>query len=138
MFENFKSILLRGFVVWLIIIFAEFIHGTLRVFLLQPIVGDFSARQIAVFSGMVIILIISLILVRWMRAENNSQLIAVGVFWLILTLSFEILLGRFGFNLSWERIFSDYNILNGGLLPIGLIFLVFAPLIAENVRKTFF
>lgn len=134
MLNGFFSIFWRGFVVWLIIIFAEFLHGTLRVLLLQPFAGDFRARQISVFTGILIILTISYFFVGWLRASNNSQLFLVGLLWLVLTVAFEISLGRL-LNLSWERIFSDYDIRNGGLMPIGLLFLVFAPLIAAKLKR---
>jgi hypothetical protein len=57
----------------------------------------------------------------------------VGLLWLVLTVGFEILLGRL-LNLSWARIFSDYDLRNGGLMPIGLLFLIFAPLIAAKLK----
>jgi len=130
------SVFRRGFAVWLVIIFAEFLHGTARVLLLEPVVGDFRARQITVLTGILIILTISGFFVRWLRAANNFQLFFVGVMWLALTAAFEISLGRM-LNLSWERILSDYDIFNGGLMPLGLLFLVFAPFIANGLRKKF-
>jgi hypothetical protein len=41
---------MRAFVVWLAIAAAETIHGVLRTMYVAPIVGDFTARQIAVFT----------------------------------------------------------------------------------------
>jgi hypothetical protein len=38
-------LLKRALVVWLILIAAEFIHSTLRVVFLVPIVGDWHSRQ---------------------------------------------------------------------------------------------
>lgn len=130
-----KFLLFRAFAVWLVIIAAETVHGTLRVLFLEPYFGDFRARQIAVFSGAVIILIIALLFIRFVRAAGNFQLFAVGLFWLALTLIFELSLGRFVLNLSWQRIFSDYNIGQGGLLTFGLIILLLAPLIASSFRR---
>ncbi len=130
-------VILRGFAVWLIIIFAESLHGTARAILLEPLVGDFRARQIAVFTGALIILTISFLFVRWLRAINSRQLLAVGFLWLVLTVAFEILLGRFVMRLSWERIFSDYDISSGGLMPFGLLFLIFAPFIAAQLKEKF-
>lgn len=118
------------------IICAESLHGTLRVIFLEPLVGDFRARQIAVFTGALIILTISTIFVHWLRAENFRQLLAVGFFWLLLTVAFEILLGHFVMQFSWSRIFSDYDISNGGLMSIGLMFLLFAPLIANELTAS--
>ena len=126
----------RGLVVWLVIIFAEFLHGTARTLFLQPLVGDFRARQIAVFTGILIILAVSYGFADWLRAATYRQLFLVGGLWVGLTLIFEIALGRL-LNLSWERILSDYDISNGGLMPLGLLFLTFAPLIARALKDRF-
>lgn len=134
--EGILFILLRGLKVWLVIIGAEILHGTARVILLQPLIGDFRARQLGVFTGILIILAISYLFIGWLRAANNWQLLCVGLLWLGLTAAFEISLGRL-LNLSWERIFSDYDIANGGLMGFGLLFLVFAPLIAAKIKGGF-
>lgn len=126
---------LRSFAVWLVIILAESIHGTLRTFLLEPRIGDFRARQISVFTGALIILAITFFFIRWISARKLSQFLTIGAFWVILTVAFEIALGRFVMNASWERIFSDYKIWEGGLMPLGLIFLLFTPTIAAKMRK---
>ena len=129
------SVFLRGFAVWLIIIFAEGLHGTARLIWLQPVVGDFRARQAAVFTGVLIIFVISFLLIKWIGATRNFQLMAVGFLWLVLTFAFEVMLGRFVMQFSWKRIFSDYDISIGGLLPFGLLFLMFAPLLAAKLKE---
>lgn len=125
----------RGFIVWLIIISAEVVHGILRGLFLAPAVGDFRARQIAVFTGIIIIFTIAYYTVRWINSSRTSQLFIIGLIWLVLTLAFEILLGRFAAGFSWERIFSDYNMAKGGLLPFGLLAMTFMPLAAAKIRK---
>ena len=124
----------RGFIVWLVIIAAEFLHGTARILLLEPMIGDFRARQISVFTAILIIFAISYAFVGWLRAAGNLQLFLIGLMWLALTIAFEIVLGRL-MNLSWERILSDYDIANGGLMPLGLLFLTFAPIIAARLKN---
>ncbi len=108
--SNQQIIFLKTFVVWLIIIFAEMRHGTARVLWLEPFVGEFRARQIAVFIGSGIILAIAISLIRWIGATNIPQLLIIGVLWLSLTVGFELLLGRLFMGLSWARIASDYNL----------------------------
>ena len=49
----------RGVVVWCGIIIVEVFHGIARTVLLAPLVGDFRARQIAVFTGSILILIVA-------------------------------------------------------------------------------
>jgi hypothetical protein len=124
----------RSLAVWLLLIAAEILHGILRAILLVPFVGDFRSRQIGVFTGSLIILAIALAFVRWIGATRSSQLLGIGVMWLILTLAFEILFGMFVVGTSWERLAADYNILEGGLLPFGMIFLAMSPWIAGKVR----
>lgn len=48
------------------------------------------------------------------------------------TLVFEIALGRLVLNYSWERMVSDYEIAQGGLMLIGLAVLLFALLITAT------
>src|SRR5437870_4795496 len=109
---------LRGLAIWILIVLAESLHGTARKLFLESYVGDFRARQIAVFTGAAIILLIALLSVRWLRANGTFELIRVGLLWLGLTVAFEWLLGRAVLKYSWERIASDYNLFEGGLLPI--------------------
>ena len=125
---------LRAFAVWLVIIGAESVHGALRMKFLTPVVGDFRARQISVFTGALLILGIAWLLVRWLRAETTRTLVEVGLLWLVLTVLFEVGLGRLAFNYSWERIFSDYDISQGSLMSIGLVLLTLAPILAAKLR----
>ena len=129
-----EGMLLRSFCVWAVIILTEIVHGTFRVIFLQPILGDFRARQISVFTGSLLILLIATAFSNWVRATKRKQLIFIGLLWSVLTLCFEVILGRFILGFSWERIGSDYNIFQGGLLPLGIFVLIFAPLFAAKLR----
>ena len=100
----------------------------------MPHVGEFRSNQIGVFTGSVIILVIALVFVRWIGVSRTIDLLAVGLLWLVLTLAFEILFGRFVVGASWERLAADYNVLEGGLLPFGMLVLMLSPLIAGKVR----
>ena len=128
------GICIRALVVWLVIIVAEILHGIVRAVALVPIVGEFRSNQIGVFTGSLIILVIAWLSIRWTGASRNSDLIMVGSLWLALTLAFELLFGRLVMNLSWQRLLADYNLLAGGLMPLGLLVLLFAPLIASKVH----
>jgi hypothetical protein len=73
--------------------------------------------------------------IRWIGARLPSESLMVGAIWLVLTVAFEVLFGRFVMGLNWERIDADYNMLNSGLMPIGLFFLFFHPMIAVKLRS---
>ena len=123
----------RAFAVWLLLITAEVAHGIVRALVLTPVVGDFRARQLGVFTGSLLILLITALTIRWIRANRLRTLLTIGSLWVALTVSFEISLGRM-LGYSWERIASDYNMLEGGLLPIGFVIMATAPLIAVRLK----
>ena len=54
-------------------------------------------------------------------------MLLVGAAWVLLTISFEIVLGRMLMGLSWARIWSDYDVTRGGLMPLGLLVMLAAP-----------
>jgi hypothetical protein len=126
--------LVRAAVVWLLLMAAEIVHGILRTLWLAPVVGDFRARQIAVFSGSLLILLIVSVTIRWMRPSTPRLLISIGLLWVVLTVGFEIGFGRFILGYSWNRLASDYNLREGGLLPIGLLVMALSPWLAMRIR----
>lgn len=51
------------------------------------------------------------------------------------TVVFEIILGGLVMDLSWVRILEDYNVVDGGLMPFGLLFMFAAPIIWQWLAK---
>ena len=128
-------IILKSILVWLVFILAESLNGTARIFWLIPLLGENLAHQISFAIGSLLILVIATLFIRWLEASKLSQLLSIGLIWLLLTVLFEIALGRFVLAYSWQQIAADYNVLQGGLMPIGLVLLVFSPLIAAKIRR---
>lgn len=122
------KVLSRGLIVWLIIIIFESIHGVARGLILEPIIGDFRARQVSVFIGAGLIVAVTFIFVRWLKGSRAIDFILVGMMWVALTVIFKIALGRMVMDLSWERIASDYDLSSGGLMPLGLLVMLFVPI----------
>ena len=127
--------LVRALAVWLLIVFAESVHGTLRQLFLAPLIGDFAARRIAFFVALLLIFLIAYFFIRWISAPNVQSLFAVGLMWMILMTLFEFGLGLFVMNYSWERMFEDYDVSRGGLMGFGLLFMIFAPWLAVKLRS---
>jgi hypothetical protein len=169
-----KRLFARALAVWLLIILAESIHGTLRTLLLVPVVGDFPARQISVFTGAVIIFAIAWFTHRWVFAPSpgprhveavipsdavkschsqpstgelagrfpgrnpsfpaEAAHLIIGTLWVIFTIAFEITLGRL-LGMPWSRILEDYNLMQGGLMPIGLLAMWATPWLVSRLKQ---
>jgi hypothetical protein len=123
----------RAVSVWFLIAFAESVHGTLRRIFLVPRIGEKLSHQIGVVIGSAIIFIISWLCIRWIGSVSFRQQLQVGLLWLVLTLIFEFSLGYL-FGYSLERILSDYNISEGGLMVFGVLFMLFVPSLAARSR----
>ena len=127
-------VLQRASAVWLVLMTGEVIHGTLRTLFVEPLIGSFVARQLSVFSGSALMLGVAYLFIRWIGTSSARQRIAVGLLWLAFTLAFELGVGHYVFGLPWERLVEDFDLLHGGLLPIGLVILTLSPLIAARWR----
>ena len=127
--------ILRMTGVWLLIILAETLHGTFRTLLIEPLIGGKTARQAAVFTGAVIFFAIAYFLVGRTGVQSSPGLLASGAYWVVLTVGFEFALGFWLLGLPAERLFSDYDLASGGLMPVGLLLLLFTPLAADRLRR---
>jgi uncharacterized BrkB/YihY/UPF0761 family membrane protein len=125
---------LRGIGVWLAIIACESLHGTLRELLLTPRIGALRAHQVTVFTGSLLIIGVATALARWLDVRDPRMLIRLGLLWVVLTVAFEALLGRFVLGMSWSQISADYDLARGGFMTFGLLVLTLAPLIGARLR----
>ena len=128
---------IRAFLVWFVLMGVEFCHGAVRTLFLSPLLGDYAARQVSVFTGSILIIFVAYIFIHWIRAGSAVSQIAVGVLWLILTIAFEAGFGHYVFNLPWEAVLEEFNLLKGRMMPLGLIVLTFSPMIAARLRARF-
>jgi hypothetical protein len=126
--------LARGFLAWLLIAVLETLHGIARTLWLMPLLGDRPARQLAIVGGIAIVFVVALGTIRWIDARGDRRKLLVGLQWLVLMVSFDVLLGR-SLGFGWERILADFNPLAGGFLGLGMATMVVAPWLAGRLRN---
>ena len=61
-----------AFLVWILLISVEFVHGSLRAIFLVPVRGDFRPRHTGVFIGSVLILLVTDVFVGSLRAPDSG------------------------------------------------------------------
>lgn len=123
----------RAAAVWCLIIAAETVHGVLRHLLLVPAVGDRAARQIGFVAGSVIVLAISAWTARWMAARTRRAQVAVGVAWMVALGCFEVGMA-FMRDDAWSRLRAEFDPREGGLMALGLVIVLLAPMIGAGLR----
>jgi hypothetical protein len=125
--------LLRPFVVWLAFILAESVLGALRRLITAPDL-EHLAHQVGVAVGVLLILGLCWANLRWMRIRTTRRAWAVGGFWVVLTVAFEIGLGR-ALGFGWDRILADYDLAQGGFMGLGLAAMALSPWAALSLRR---
>jgi len=69
-------------------------------------------------------------MVPWIGITNSNGLLLIGMILASFMALFDIILGRYIIKQKWSVVLSDFNILNGNFLLIGLIGMIFLPLLA--------
>ena len=129
------SLAARALAVWGLIMVLEVGNGLLRKVIIEFFVDDLTARQIGVALGSVMIVLVAYLTAGWLRVRGTRTPLLVGAGWVLLTVAFEILLGRMVLGLDWARIGADYDLRHGGLMPIGLLVMAAAPLLGARLRR---
>jgi hypothetical protein len=124
----------RAVAAWLVLLAVMMVNGTFRVLVVQPRLGEDAARQAACVTGIVLILGTTALLRPWLGPIGTGGLVAVGVSWLVLTVTFEFLFGHYVAGMSFESLAAEYDVARGRLWPVVLVTVLVAPWITSRLR----
>lgn len=80
-----------------------------------------------VMTCVAVFLLGSLFLIDYPYKRIDTML-WLGGLWLVLSIAFEMFLGRYLLGLLWSQVFRDYNLLQGRLYLLVLLTVFFTPL----------
>jgi hypothetical protein len=83
----------RGLLIWFVIMLVETLHGVLRGALVVPRIGATAAERLGWPVAAVLVLVISVLLIRWTGIRGKAPLLRLGAAWAVLTVGFELLVG---------------------------------------------
>ena len=112
------------------------LNGVVQGSFLRPRVGEHRAHVSSMLVLMIVVLICSSVLVnRLLKHYVNRDLFIIGLVWVTLSVSFEFLIGRFVFDLSWATMVHDYNLFAGRVWFLVLTTEMISPwFMASNKR----
>ena len=120
-------VLAKAILMWLLLLAVMMGNGFFRVLVLQPRLGESLARQGACLSGILVILGMTGLFVRRCGPFGRGELLKIGALWVVLTVAFEFLFGRFVAGASWEALLAEYDLTRGRLWPLVLSTTLIAP-----------
>jgi hypothetical protein len=124
----------KAVLIWLALAAAGFINGIAREAITSPALGEGLARPLSAFTLLILVFALAWIWFRWAGSPGGGILLAVGILWLVLTITFEIALGVMR-GLSLPALAAQYNPLSPSLWDLVLLGILTAPTLAAAVAQ---
>ena len=121
---------------WFAFPFVGIFNGILRELTYKKFVGDLPAHQISTATGIIFFGIIFYFIFKKWKIESLKHAILLGIIWLSLTILFEFGFGHFIMGNSWEKLLYDYNLAEGRVWGLFLIWVLVAPVIFYKKFKS--
>lgn len=112
---------------WFALVVAAIINGALREGVYKPSLGELTAHQLSTLIGIILFGVIIWRMTRLWPLRSLKQAWMVGAIWVGMTICFEFIFGHFAMGNSWQRLLHDYNILEGRLWAVVLVWTLIAP-----------
>jgi len=133
--ENNFNLYLKALGIWVILAVSAIVVATFRNGVLLPAFGEQTAHQLGTILFLIVQFIIIYFFIKKMKIKDVKFLLGIGIFWVVITVIFELLFGHFVMNHSWEKLLADYNLFNGRLWVLVLINNMAAPSISGKIIK---
>lgn len=125
----------KYFVAWFPMVFMAIANGLFREKFLANYLNELHSHQVSTASFVLLFGIYVWILFMLWPPISSNQVVLISLTWLILTVIFEFLFGHYIAGHSWEKLLQDYNILQGRIWALVLIWIVIAPYIIYQIQK---
>lgn len=122
----------RGLLVFLLIMAVETVHGVLRGLFLSPRVGEEMAAKIGWPVGLILVMLIAILTIKWVGLKDSRTLLALGTIWAVLTAAFEIMIGLLR-GMGTPEIMAELNPLSGTIAYSAAVMFI-APWLAARLR----
>lgn len=120
---------------WFPMILIAIVNGLFREKFLTSQFNELQAHQVSTVSMIVLFSIYVWVLFKIWLPMSSNQAIIIGLIWLIFTVVFEFLFGHYVVGHSWNKLLDDYNILQGRVWILVLIWISIVPYIVFQVQK---
>jgi hypothetical protein len=117
----------RYLLCWLLLLLVAIGNGMLREASYGRFLPERTAHQLSTLTGIVFTGLCAWLLLLVWPLQTALQAWQVGMLWLLLTIGFEFLFGRYVAGHSWERLLYDYNLAQGRVWLLFLLWIAVMP-----------
>lgn len=123
----------RYLLVWPLLALVAVINGMVRQSTYGKRVSDLAAHQISTATAIVATAAIVWLVHRIWPLDSAAQAWGVGATWFAMTIVFEFGFGHFVAGHPWQRLFADYNILEGRVWSLFLVWILVMPRVIHRL-----
>ena len=130
------KLFLYAFGIWVVFMFTAMLNGYFRNSFLEPKAGVQIGHVISTIILVCFILLITFLFLYYIRIPyTNVGLLAVGAFWLSLTVLFEFVFGHYVMGNPWGTLLADYNLLKGRIWSLVPLTAFIAPWLLGSILQ---
>jgi hypothetical protein len=119
--------MLKYVLAWMPMVPIAIANAALRQLWYGKYVAELRAHQISTATALLFFSLYIWVVIRRWRPASAGQALIIGVLWLMLTIAFEVLFGRYVAGLPWSRLVHDYNLGAGRVWVLIPLWLLVAP-----------
>ncbi|KAA3657709.1 MAG: hypothetical protein DWQ10_12720 [Calditrichaeota bacterium] len=111
------------------------LNGIIREKFYGPSVSELSAHQLSTLIALVLFGIYIFYMVKFFPMNSSAQALFIGGMWITMTICFEFLFGHYVVGHPWSKLLHDYNIMQGRVWILVLVWTFFAPYVFYKIRS---
>ena len=120
---------------WTGMVMLAILNGVLRERAYGRFMRELISHQISTLVGLILFGVYIWVLTGVFKIETSRQALLIGGMWLIMTVSFEFGFGHYIMKHSWGKLIHDYNIFDGRVWLLILIWTAIAPYLFYHIRS---
>ncbi len=129
-----QSLVLKYGLVWFLLAVVAIANGVVRQSTYGKSMSELAAHQISTFTAIVATGAVVWLIDRIWPIATAAQAFAIGVIWLAATVVFEFGFGHYVAGHSWQKLLADYNVLNGRVWALFLVWIAILPWVILRIR----
>ena len=119
--------LTRYLLCWFLLAIVAIANGILRQATYGKHLSELAAHQVSTATGILFTGLVVWVISRIWPIESAAQAWLIGACWLVATIAFEFGFGHFVAGHSWGRLMADYNLLDGRVWSLFLVWITLMP-----------
>lgn len=120
---------------WVLMLLVSIANGAVRNFTYGKQIDKLTAHQSSSVSSVLLLGVVTWGYVCLYPPASHREAVLIGLPWMILTIAFELVILHYVGSPSWLALFANYNVLEGRVWVVVLLWLATAPYSFIRLRR---